>query len=390
MNQGKYVFSQIMGLIPYKQFQTIVNRHFGDYKVRDFSCWKQFLCMGFGQLTHRESISDTILCLKANANKMYHFGIGDVVAVSTITRANENRSCLIYEELAMLLIKEAKQLYLDDDDLEVSLKSNVFAIDATTIDLCLSAFYWAAFRSTKGGIKLHTQLDLKTSIPEFILFSNASVHDVNVLDVITFEANSFYMMDRGYVDYKRLYKIHMCDAFFVTRAKDNMNYRRLYSHPKDKTMGILFDQTILLNNYCASKDYPEKIRIIKFRDEQTGKELIFLTNNFQLKATEIAQLYKHRWKIELFFKWIKQHLKIKSFWGQSENAVKTQVWIAVSVYVLVAIAKKKFMLTQSLYEILQILSISIFEKMPINQLFQQTQLQYFKEQNSNQLNLFDL
>lgn len=390
MNQGKYVFSQIMGLIPYKQFQTIVNRHFGDYKVRDFSCWKQFLCTGFGQLTHRESISDTILCLKANANKMYHFGIGDVVAVSTITRANENRSCLIYEELAMLLIKEAKQLYLDDDDLEVSLKSNVFAIDATTIDLCLSAFYWAAFRSTKGGIKLHTQLDLKTSIPEFILFSNASVHDVNMLDVITFEANSFYIMDRGYVDYKRLYKIHMCDAFFVTRAKDNMNYRRLYSHPKDKTKGILFDQTILLNNYYASKDYPEKIRIIKFRHEQTGKELIFLTNNFQLKATEIAQLYKHRWKIELFFKWIKQHLKIKSFWGQSENAVKTQVWIAVSVYVLVAIAKKKFMLTQSLYEILQILSISIFEKMPINQLFQQTQLQYFKEQNSNQLNLFDL
>lgn len=390
MNQGKYVFSQIMGLIPYKQFQTIVNRHFGDYKVRDFSCWKQFLCMGFGQLTHRESISDTILCLKANANKMYHFGIGDVVAVSTITRANENRSCLIYEELAMLLIKEAKQLYLDDDDLEVSLKSNVFAIDATTIDLCLSAFYWAAFRSTKGGIKLHTQLDLKTSIPEFIFFSNASVHDVNVLDVITFEANSFYIMDRGYVDYKRLYKIHMCDAFFVTRAKDNMNYRRLYSHPKDKTKGILFDQTILLNNYYASKDYPEKIRIIKFRDEQTGKELIFLTNNFQLKATEIAQLYKHRWKIELFFKWIKQHLKIKSFWGQSENAVKTQVWIAVSVYILVAIAKKKFMLTQSLYEILQILSISIFEKMPINQLFQQTQLQYFKEQDSNQLNLFDL
>lgn len=390
MNQGKYVFSQIMGLIPYKQFQTIVNRHFGDYKVRDFSCWKQFLCTGFGQLTHRESISDTILCLKANANKMYHFGIGDVVAVSTITRANENRSCLIYEELAMLLIKEAKQLYLDDDDLEVSLKSNVFAIDATTIVLCLSAFYWAAFRSTKGGIKLHTQLDLKTSIPEFILFSNASVHDVNMLDVITFEANSFYIMDRGYVDYKRLYKIHMCDAFFVTRAKDNMNYRRLYSHPKDKTKGILFDQTILLNNYYASKDYPEKIRIIKFRHEQTVKELIFLTNNFQLKATEIAQLYKHRWKIELFFKWIKQHLKIKSFWGQSENAVKTQVWIAVSVYVLVAIAKKKFMLTQSLYEILQILSISIFEKMPINQLFQQTQLQYFKEQNSNQLNLFDL
>ena len=390
MNSGKYVFSQIIGLISSTSFQTIVNRHFGDYKVREFSCWKQFLCMAFGQLTHRESISDTVLCLKANANKMYHLGIGEVVAVSTITRANESRSFEIYEDLAMLLIKEAKQLYAPDDDLEVSLKGNVFAIDATTIDLCLSAFCWATFRSTKAGIKLHTQLDLKTAIPEFILFSTASVHDVNVLDVIHFEANSFYIMDRGYVDYKRLYRIHLCGAFFVTRAKDNMNYRRLYSHPKDIACGILYDQSILLNNYYASKDYPEKMRRIKFKDEQTGKVLIFLTNNFYLTATEIAQLYKHRWKIELFFKWIKQHLKIKSFWGQSENAVKTQVWIAVSVYVLVAIAKKRFMLKQSLYEILQILSISIFEKMPINQLFQQTQLQYFKEQKDNQLNMFDL
>jgi len=374
MNQGKYIFSQIIGLISYKQFQTIVNRHFGDYKIKEFNWWKQFLCMAFGQLTHRESISDTVLCLKANANKMYHLGIGEVVAVSTITRANESRSFQIYEDLALLLIKEAKQLYLLDDDLEVSLKGNVFAIDATTIDLCLSAFCWATFRSTKGGIKLHTQLDLKTAIPEFILFSPASVHDVNVLDVIRFEANSFYIMDRGYVDYKRLYKVHGCGAFFVTRAKDNMNYRRLYSHPKDTAGGVLYDQSIMLNNHYASKDYPEKMRRIKFKDEQTGKVLIFLTNNFHLNATEIAQLYKHRWKIELFFKWIKQHLKIKSFWGQSENAVKTQVWIAVSVYVLVAIAKKRFMLKQSLYEILQILSISIFERTPINQLFQQTQL----------------
>lgn len=390
MNSGKYVFSQIIGLISSTSFQTIVNRHFGDYKVREFSCWKQFLCMAFGQLTHRESISDTVLCLKANAHKMYHLGIGEVVAVSTITRANENRSFQIYEDLAMLLIKEAKQLYVLDDDLEISLKGNVFAIDATTIDLCLSAFCWATFRSTKGGIKLHTQLDLKTAIPEFILFSTASLHDVNVLDVIHFEANSFYIMDRGYVDYKRLYKINLCGAFFVTRAKDNMNYRRLYSHPKETTCGILYDQSIMLNNYYASKDYPEKIRRIKFKDKQTGKVLIFLTNNFYLSATEIAQLYKHRWKIELFFKWIKQHLKIKSFWGQSENAVKTQVWIAVSVYALVAIAKKRFILKQSLYEILQILSISIFEKMPINQLFQKTQLQYFKEQKDNQLNMFDL
>ncbi len=390
MNSGKYVFAQIVALVSSTSFQTIVNRHFGDYKVREFSCWKQFLCMAFGQLTHRESISDTMLCLKANAAKMYHLGIGEVVAVSTITRANESRSFQIYEDLAMLLIKEAKQLYLLDDDLEVSLKANVFAIDATTIDLCLSTFYWATFRSTKGGIKLHTQIDLKTSIPEFILFSTASVHDVNVLDVIHFEANSFYIMDRGYVDYKRLYKVHSCEAFFVTRAKDNMNYRRLYSKQKDIAKGVMYDQTIMLNNYYAAKDYPEKMRRIKFKDEQTGKVLIFLTNNFHLKATEIAQLYKHRWKIELFFKWIKQHLKIKSFWGQTENAVKTQVWIAVSVYVLVAIAKKHFMIQQSLYEILQVLSISIFEKMPINQLFQQTQLQYFKKQNDNQLNMFGL
>lgn len=390
MNQGKYIFSQIIGLIAHKQFQTIVNRHSGDYKVKDFSCWKQFLCMVFGQLTHRESISDTILCLKANANKMYHLGIGEVGAVSTITRANESRSFQIYEDLAMLLIKEAKQLYKHDDDLEVSLKGNVFAIDATTIDLCLSAFYWATFRSTKGGIKLHTQLDLKTSIPEFILFSTASVHDVNVLDVIHFEPNSFYIMDRGYVDYKRLYKINTSEAFFVTRAKDNMNYRRLYSNQKDVAAGVLYDQSIMLNNYYASKDYPIKMRRIKFKDAQTGKILIFLTNNFNLKATEIAQLYKHRWKIELFFKWIKQHLKIKSFWGHSENAVKTQVWIAVSAYVLVAIAKKQFMLKQSLYEILQVLSLSIFERTPINQLFQQTQLQYFKEQKDNQLSIFDL
>lgn len=389
MNQGKYVFSQIMSLISHKQFQTLVRRHKGEYKVKNFSCWKQFLCMAFGQLTHRESLSDTILCLKANADKMYHLGIGDVVAKSTISVANENRSYLIYYDLAMLLIKQAKELYLGDSDLEVVLQNNVFAIDATTIDLCLSTFHWATFRTTKAGIKLHTQLDLKTSIPEFIHFSTASVHDVNALDFICFEANSFYVMDRGYVDYKRLYKIHQSNAFYITRAKDNMNSRRVRSMPSDKTSGVLCDQYVLLNNYYAAIDYPEKIRRIKFYDTESEKTFIFLTNNFYLKATEIAQLYKHRWKIELFFKWIKQHLKIKSFWGQSENAVKTQVWIAVAIYVLVAIAKKKFMLKQSLYEILQILSISIFERIPINQLFQQTQKQYFKELKYNQLKMFD-
>jgi hypothetical protein len=390
MNEGKYVFSQIMDLVSSTSFQTIVNRHRGDYKVKDFSCWKQFLCMAFGQLTHRESLNDTLICLKANARKLYHLGVGEVIANSTLSRANESRPYLIYEDLAMLFIQRAKQLYVTDNDLEVKLNNNVFAIDSTTIDLCLSTFYWATFRSTKGGIKLHTQLDLKTSIPEFILFSTASVHDLNVLDVISFEANSFYIMDRGYVDYKRLYKINQCDAFFVTRCKDNMDHRRLYSHTVDKTKGVICDQTILLHGFYSIKYYPEKMRRIKFRDEETRKILIFLTNNFHLPAVEVAQLYKHRWKIELFFKWIKQHLKIKSFWGHSENAVKTQVWIAVSVYVLVAIAKKEFKLQQSLYEILQILSISILEKTPIQQLFQQTQLQYFKEQKDNQLKMFDL
>jgi hypothetical protein len=346
--------------------------------------------MAFGQLTHRESIRDTLLCLRANSDKLYHIGIGNVVSVSTLTRANENRSYQIYEDLAMFLIKAAKQIYIDDNNLDDHFKENVFAIDATTIDLCLSTFYWASFRSTKAGIKLHTQLDLKTAIPEFILFTNAAVHDVNALDFVSFEANSFYVMDRGYVDYKRLYKIDRCDAFFVTRAKDNMNYRRLYSHPKDIEHGILYDQTIMLNNYYSSLDYPQKMRRIKFIDEDTEKILIFLTNNFKVPAIDIAILYKYRWGIELFFKWIKQNLKIKSFWGQSENAVKTQIWIAVSVYVLVVIAKKKFMLKQSLYEILQILSISIFEKMPINQLFQEPQLQNFKEPNCKQLTLFDL
>jgi hypothetical protein len=379
-----------MGLVSRTSFDTIVNRHSGNYKVKDFSCWKQFLCMAFGQLTHRESLSDTVLCLKANAGKMYHLGIGEIVAASTLSRANETRSYLIYQDLAMLLIKEAKQLYINNTDLEVELKENVFAIDATTIDLCLSTFYWATFRSTKAGIKLHTQINLKTAIPEFILFSTASVHDVNALDMINFEANSFYVMDRGYVDYKRLYRIHLCGAFFITRCKDNMDYRRLYSREADKSKGIVYDQVIMLNGYYAVKHYPEKLRRIKFIDASTGKVLIFLTNNMHHAAEDIAQLYKHRWKIELFFKWIKQHLKIKSFWGQSENAVQTQVWIAVIVYLLVAIAKKKFMLKQSLYEILQILSISIFEKMPINQLFQDTQLQYFKEQSHNQLNMFDL
>jgi transposase len=390
MNKGAYVFSQIMGLISHKKFQTIVNQHFGDYKVRDFTCWKQYLCMAFGQLTHRESLSDTMLCLKANAGKLYHLGIGCPVSVSTISRANETRSYKIYEALAVQLIREAKDLYIDEKDNDVWQHGNVFAIDATTIDLSLSAFWWATFRTTKSGIKLHTQLDLSTAIPEFILVTPASVQDVKILDLIRYEANSFYIMDRGYVDYKRLFTIHERGAYFVTRAKDNMSYRRVYSHDKEEGSGVMYDQSVKMNNHYAAQDYPVKIRRIKYKDADSGKTLIFLTNNFQLKATDNAQLYKNRWKIELFFKWIKQHLKIKSFWGLSENAVKSQIWIAISVYVLVAIAKKRFMLKQSLYEILQVLSISIFDKVPVNQLFTEHQQQYFKDQNDNQLKIFDL
>ncbi len=389
MNKGKYVFSQLISLISHKQFQTLVKRYKGDHKVKDFTCWKQFLCMAFGQLTHRESLSDTIICLKANQDKTYHLGIGNVVAKSTLSTANENRSYNIYFDLAMLLIKQAKELYQIKDDLDISIDNNVFAIDATTIDLCLSTFFWATFRGAKAGIKLHTQLDLRTAIPEFIHITPASVHEVHALDVIHFEANSFYVIDRGYIDLKRLYKIHQTDAFFITRAKDKMSWRRVKTLPGDRTAGVMSDQSILWNNHYASKDYPAKMRRIKFYDRSADKQLILLTNNFEIKATEVATLYKHRWRIELFFKWIKQHLKIKSFWGQSVNAVKTQIWIAISVYTLIIIAKKKFMLQQSLYEIIQIVSISIFERVPIQQLFQQTQEQYFKDQESNQLNMFD-
>jgi hypothetical protein len=389
MNQGKYVFSQLMSLISHKQFQAIVKRHKGDHKVKEFTCWKQYLCMAFGQLTHRESLSDTMICLKANADKTYHLGIGSVVSKSTLSTANENRSYRIYYDVAMLLISRAKEMYVGENDLNVSIENNIFAIDATTIDLCLSTFYWATFRGAKAGIKLHTQLDLRTAIPEFVHISPASVHEVHVLDIIAFEPGSFYVLDRGYLDLKRLYKIHNHRAFFITRSKDKMSWRRVKTFSSDKKNGVLSDQSILWNNHYASKDYPEKMRRIKFFDQQANKVFVFLTNNFEIKATEVAVLYKHRWKIELFFKWIKQHLKIKSFWGQSVNAVKTQIWIALSIYALIAIAKKTLMLKQSLYEIIQIISISIFERMPINQLFQQTQQQYFKELNTNQLNMFD-
>jgi len=389
MNEGKYVFSQLMSFIDHNDFLSCVNRYNGDYKVKDFSCWKQFLCMAFGQLTHRESLSDTIICLSANPNKLYHAGIGKCISKSTLSKANENRDWKIYEDLGMILISEARRLYANDSDLEVNLTNNVFAIDATTIDLCLSLMPWAKFRKAKGAIKLHTMLDLKTSIPHLVQVSTGKVHELTALDLMTFEADSFYVMDRGYIDFPRLYKMHLCKAFFITRARTRLRFIRHQSYSCDKALGIKCDQSIKPKLFYASKNYPEKIRRIKYFDSETQKEFIFLTNNFSLKATEIAQLYKHRWKIELFFKWIKQHLKLKSYWGYSSNAVRTQIWIAISTYVLIAIVKKKLNLKQSLYEILQIISINIFDKTPLNQLFSETQQQYFKELKHNQLNMFD-
>ena len=388
MNQGAYVFSQLISLASPTSFKTCVKRYNGDYKTKHFNCWRQYLCMVFGQLTHRESLSDTILCLKVNSNKLYHIGIGEAIVKSTLSTANENRDWRIFSDFAWILIKEAKALYLNDNNLDLEIDNPVFAIDATVIDMCLSLFNWANFRSTKAGIKLHVQLDLKTAIPEFIEVTPAAIHEVNILDTITFQIDSFYILDKGYTDFKRLHRIHVSKAFFVIRAKDNLHFGCIRSLPKNKKAGVLADQIIQLQGFYAYQDYPDKIRRIKFFDPEYNRTLIFLTNNMEFKATYIAQLYKHRWKIELFFKWIKQNLKIKTFWGTSENAVKVQIWIAISVYVLVVIAKKRLKLKQSLYEILQVLSISVFEKTPISEIFSNPIQQNFKELNTNQLNIF--
>jgi hypothetical protein len=390
MNRGKYVFAQLFDFVSHNDFLKCVNKYDGDYKTKHFSCWKQFLCMAFGQLTHRESLSDTLLCLSANKSKLYHLGIGLAISKSTLSKANENRNWRIYQDFALLLIEVAKKLYQGDSQLELDIKNNIFIIDSTTIDLCLSIYPWAKFRKAKAAVKMHTKMDAKTSIPDFIHISDGKMHDVNILDFITIIADSFYILDRGYVDYQRLYRIHKLEAFFITRTKKNMDFERMYSSKVDKSTGILCDQTIKLKGFYVSKYYPEKLRRIKYYDSESNKTLTFLTNNFELQALEITMLYKNRWFIEIFFKWIKQHLKIKSFWGRSMNAVKTQIWIAISVYVIVLIVKKKLEIEQSIYEILQILSINIFDKEPINQLFDKPNLQYFKEQNYNQLKMFNL
>lgn len=388
MHIGKIVFSQVMDFLPMYEFNKCVQRYHGNYNVKGFYCRDQFLCMAFAQLTFRESLRDIESCLRAVPNKLYHMGIRGNVSRSTLADANENRDWRIYADFAQVLIHIAKDLYISED-FGIELKETVYALDSTTIDLCLSLFPWAHFRKQKGAIKLHTLLDLRGSIPSFIKITVGKVHDVNILDELILEPGSFYIMDRGYVDFCRLYTFSQCLAFFVTRAKSNFKFRRLYSRPVDKSTGLRCDQTIVLTGIKTAKQYPEKIRRIRYIDFENDKNLTFLTNNFTLPAFTIALLYKCRWQVELFFKWIKQHLRIKAFYGTSENAVKTQIWIAISVYVLVAIIKKRLNLKHSLYTILQILSVSVFEKEPILQILNKSEYKVQETSRYKQLLLFD-
>jgi len=388
MNQGKMIFAQIIDFASYHSFKRCVGRYNGDYKTKEFSCWKQFLCMSFGQLTHRESLSDTALCLKLHKDKLYHLGIGKAFDKSTISRANENRDSRIFQDFAFSLINQAKILYANYNHIDVKLKGDIYALDSTTIDMCLDVCWWAKFRTTKAAIKLHTLLDLKTAIPEYIFISDGSVHDVNVIDFITIPRGSYLVMDKAYVDFARLYNLDSDCVNFVIRAKDNMLFKVINRIETDKSTGVICDQTIVLTGVMTSEKYPRELRRIRYYDIETGNMLVFITNNFKISALTVAALYRNRWGIELFFKWIKQHLKIQSFWGQSENAVKTQIWIAISTYMLVIIAKNKLSLSQSLYEILQLISLSAFDRTPLRILFNEEKNQDVKEPLYNQLKLF--
>ncbi len=381
------VFSQVMDFASQDIFKVCVNRYKGNYKTKEFTCWKQFLCLAFGQLTHRESMSDTMLCLELNSDKLYHLGIGKAVNKSTLSRANENRDWRIFQDFGLKLIDQARSLYDGDSQLEVRLKGNVYGLDSTTIDLCLNVFWWANFRKAKGAVKLHTLLDLKTSIPHFLHISNGSVHDVKILDMIPIEKGGYYVMDKGYIDFERLYRIKEEKAYFVIRAKENLQFSRLDSRTANKEAGIICDQNIQLTGFYSNQHYPVPLRRVRYYDAEFDRTLVFLTNNFKLKAETVAQLYKHRWQIELFFKWIKQHLKVQSFWGYSENAVRTQIWIAISVYALVAIVKKRLNLKHSLYEILQYISLSPFEKMPLTEVFNANQQDVKELENAIQLKI---
>jgi hypothetical protein len=387
MYAGKLVFSQVIEHLPLHTFRRCVQRYRGNHKVKEFTCHDQFLCMAFAQLTFRESLRDIEACFRSQQSKIFHLGIRGKISRSTLADANACRDWRIYADLAHSLIPVARKLYLNED-FGVELDQTVYALDATTIDLCLSVFPWARFRQTKGAIKLHTLLDLRGSIPTFIHISDGKEHDVNVLDDLLPEAGAFYVMDRGYLDFFRLYGLTQAAAFFVIRAKRNLSCRRLYSHAVDRSTGLICDQTIVLSGAVSAKFYPEKLRRIKYRDAETGKILVFLTNNFTLPPLTIAQLYRCRWKVELFFKWIKQNLRIKAFYGTSENAVKTQIWIAVTVYLLVAILKKRLKIGASLYTILQVLSVSVFERTTINQLLPNAENRSETVETDNQLFLF--
>jgi len=388
VNKGQTVFSQIIDFLPQKKFRQCVNRYDGNYRVRSFTCYNQFLCMAFAQLTYRESLRDIVCCLRTMHEKLYHIGIRGKVSRSTLADANETRDWRIYSDFAQVLIHEARRLYAEDD-FGLELKDTVYALDSSTIDLCLSAFPWARFRKTKAAVKIHTLLDLRGSIPTFIWITDGKVHDVNVLDHLVPEPGAIYVMDRAYLDFQRLHQMHQCSAIFVMRSKTNTGLRRLYSHKVDKSTGVRYDQTVLPTGFYSKKDYPDKLRRIKYFDADKNRTFIFITNQFSLPAVTIAELYRYRWRVEIFFKWIKQHLRIKSFFGTSENAVKTQIWIAISTYVMVAIMKKRLKLDLSLYTILQILSISLFEKMPIYQALTESDYRTQITSGHIQLKLFD-
>jgi len=388
MYAGSTIFTQIMDLLPWRRFQTCVTRYQGDYKVKTFKCAEHFRVLAFAQLTYRESLRDIETCLRVMGSRLYHMGIKSTVSRNNLSKANENRDWRIYADFAQILIDRATLLYANEQ-LAIDLKSTVYALDSTTIDLCMSMFPWARFRKTKSAVKLHTLMNLRGSIPEFIHISDGKMHDVNVLDLFVPMPGAFYVMDRAYLDFERLYILHQEKAFFISRAKTNFKFKRRYSHEVDSSTGVQCDQTILLSTYYTAKKYPEPIRRIRFYDVDRQKRLVFLTNNFELPAAEIAALYKSRWHIENFFKWIKQHLRIKSFFGTSENAVKVQIWTAVSTYLLVAIMKKELMLEQSLYTILQVLSLSLFEKMPVLEAFSKKYVPVQNNQRCNQLTLFD-
>ena len=387
MNTGKTLFAQLMDFLPWTTFTRIVERHGGDRYVKSLACTEQFRVMAFAQLTYRESLRDIEVCLSAQAAKLYHMGFRHEINRSTLADANETRDWRIHAEFAQGLIAQARKLYAGDS-FGIELENTTYALDSTTIDLCLSLFPWALFRTTKSAVKMHTLLDLRGNIPSFIHISDGKLGDVNVLDVLVLERGAIYVMDRGYLDFARLYTLHQAQAFFVTRAKSNTRLRRVYSAPVDRSTGLICDQTVALTGTTSRKHYPEHLRRIRFKDPETGKTLVFLTNNFTLSAATICALYKARWQVELFFKWIKQHLRIKKFYGNSENAVKSQIWIAVSVYVLVAIVKKRLNLDASLYTLLQIFSLTLFEKMPIQQAFPGSDYKSEQGDDCNQLNLF--